>query len=149
MWGATEGSVGSMAVTNQREIVGGEVAEAVEVIRDRVDGPLYSVVEYDAGSFNVLYASDETVAAYEDEAAMLEHFGRVHDYVNVDFAEMDLFVGSLFPEADRVEHLTTSMDDLKLVRVYNDRQGVLLGLTPTEPVEPLVRPLLDAMGVGE
>lgn len=135
-----------MAVTNTREIVGFEVEETVEMIRDQVDRTLYTVVEYDSDSFNVLFANEATVDLYDDEGAMMEHFERIHDYVNVDFAEIDLFTESLFPEAGRVDYLTTTMDHLKLVRVYSGRQGVLLGLTPDEPVEPLVGPLLDAMG---
>ncbi|MFB6171173.1 MAG: hypothetical protein ABEJ23_01470 [Haloarculaceae archaeon] len=134
---------------NSREIVAFEIEEAVEVIRERARDPVFAVVEYDADDFNVLYASDLTVANYEDEAAMLDHFQRIHDYVNVDFAEIDLFVNSLFPAAERVDYLTTRMDHLKLVRVYDGRQGVLLGVAPDEPVEPLVEPLFDAMGVAQ
>lgn len=134
-----------MSVTNAREIVEFDVESALATARERVEGELYAAVEYDSEGFNVLYASDTTVEGYEDEAAMREHFQQIHDYVNVDFTEIELFTGALFPEADRVDYLTTTMDYLKLVRVYRGRQGVLLGLDPDEPVEPLVRPFLDAM----
>lgn len=141
--------MGSMAVRNTHEIVGSDVEDAVEVVRDRVDDILFAAVEYDSESFNVLYAHEETVKFYGNETAMLEHFGRIHDYVNIDFAEVDLFTESLFPEADRVDYLTTRMNHLKLVRVYSGRQGVLLGLHPDEEVGPLAGPLIEAMEAGQ
>jgi hypothetical protein len=138
-----------MPVTNQQAVLDRDLTDALATIRERVQGTLYAFTEYDAHDFNPLYVDDATVVMYEDEAAMYDHFEEIHDYVNVDFTERDLFTDTLFPVADRVEYMTTCMDYLKIVRVYRGQQGVFLGLDPGEPAVPLVEPVRAAMGLDE
>ena len=131
-------------MSNPGEVVDFDAEAACEAVMDVVEGELRTFVEFDAERFNPVYVDDVTLAFYEDEAHMYEHFGRIHDYVNVDLAEIDLFVGELLPVADRVEYLVTAMDAFTLLRYYVGRQGILLGLDPDEPVEPVVEALRDA-----
>ena len=127
-----------MPISNPGEVVDFDAEAACEAVRATVQGELRSFVEFDTERFNPIYVDDVTLSLYEDEEHMREHFGRVHDYLNVDLAEIDLFVEELVPIADRVEYLVTALDAFKLVRFYVDRQGVFLALDPDEPVEPVV-----------
>lgn len=117
---------------------GGEAADAVELIRNRAEETVYSVVRFDPDRFEPLYVASETRAMYPDEAAMNRHFSELHDYVNVDFAEITLFSEELIPAAGSVNYVTTAMDGVKILRVYAGHSGIFLALHPDEPVVPLV-----------
>lgn len=127
-----------MPLTNPSKIASFDGDAAVEVVRERIDGTLFTVVEYDTADYRVLYVDDATMVFYADEDEMDAHFGRIHSHVNLDFTEIDLFVEDLFPVADGVVSQTTRFDYLKVVRVYGDREGLFVALEPDEPVEPLV-----------
>ena len=127
-----------MPISNPGEIVDFDAEAACDAVREAVRGELRTFVEFDAEGFNPIYVDDDTRAFYEDEEHMHEHFGRIHDYVNVDLAEIDLFVEELLPLADRVEYLVTAMDAFKLVRYYVGQQGIFLAVDADEPVEPVV-----------
>lgn len=127
-----------MPTSNPGEVVDFDAEAACKAVLAAVEGELRTFVEFDAGQFNPIYVDDVTLAFYEDEEHMYEHFARIHDYVNVDLAEIDLFVGELLPVADRVKYLVTAMDAFKLVRYYVGDQGLFLAVDPDEPVEPVV-----------
>jgi hypothetical protein len=99
---------------------------------------LYAFCEYDTESFRPLYLSDETVSMYESRDAMLEHFETIHTNVHMDFMQSKLFRNTLFPDAERVEYITTSMDFLKILRVYVGDDGLFISVDPAEPVVPIV-----------
>lgn len=110
----------------------------VERLRDRVQGTLFAVATYDVEDVDLLYVSDAARNFYESEEQMYDHFETIHSYVHVDFVEMELFTDELFPLAEDVEYVVTSMDFLKLVRVYEGDVGVFFSIEPDEPVVPLV-----------
>lgn len=135
-----------MPVTNASAVVEFDADAACEAAQEAVSGTLRTFVEFDADSFNALYVDDVTLAFYEDEDHMRAHFSQLHSYVYLDLAEMDLFTEELFPVAERVEYITTSLDFFKLVRVYYDDQGLFLALDHDEPVEPVIRAIGQAVG---
>jgi sugar/nucleoside kinase (ribokinase family) len=116
----------------------GGVTDAVELIRAHAKETVYSVVRFDSDGFEPLYVAPETRAMYPDEVSMEKHFSELHDYVNVDFAEIALFSEELLPAAGSVNYVTTAMDGVKILRVYAGHSGVFLALHPDEPVVPLV-----------
>lgn len=135
-----------MSVRKTSEILGVDDEAVVEAVRAAVDGNLYSLVEFDSESFNPLYVSEQTVAMYESEAHMNDHFGEIHDYVNLDFTEIQLFTQDLLPVASRVRYMTTALDVMTLVRLYvDDRNGFFLALPPETPVEPVVAAVANAI----
>lgn len=134
-----------MAQTERPEIVTFDVEPVVEAALDVVEGPLYTLVEFDLETWNDLYVADETREMYESDAEMREHFDRIHGYVNLDFTEIDLFTEDLLPVADEIRYKTTAMDVMKFVRIYLDeRTGLFVALDPDERVEPLVAAVEDA-----
>lgn len=137
-----------MPVQNASEVVEFDADAAFEAVKATVSGTLRSFVEFDGDQFNPLYVDDSTLAFYEDEDHMLEHFAQLHSYVYLDLAEMDLFTTELFPVADRVEYITTTLDFFKLVRVYYGDEGVFIALDHDEPVEPIVQAIGQALGNG-
>lgn len=134
-----------MGRTERPEIVTFDVEPVVEAALDAVDGPLYSLVEFDLESWNDLYVAEETLETYDSEEQMREHFDRIHGYVNLDFTEIDLFTEDLLPIADEIRYKTTAMDVMKFVRIYlAERTGLFVALDPGERVEPLVVAVEDA-----
>lgn len=127
-----------MPVSNATEIVDVPADELVDELAAVVDGTLYSVVEYDPAQLNIVYADEATLAFYQDRDHLIAHFERIHSHVHVDFEQMELFVDDLFPVADRVEYLTTALDFMTLVRVYNEKNGLFVAIEPDQPVEPVV-----------
>lgn len=124
---------------------GGDHEAALEALEDRMEGPLYTLVRFDADDFEVLYVSEQTYEMYADESAMYEHFDRIFDYVGIDFAEKALFTDVLLSGAGSVRYMTTSLDTVKVVRVYEDARGIFLGVPPSEPVPPLVDVVEDKL----
>lgn len=137
-----------MPISNPGEVVDFDAAEACDAVLGTVEGRLRAFVEFDAEGFNPIYVDDGTLAAYDDEDHMLEHFERIHGYVNVDLAEIDLFVEELFPVADRVEYLATGLDAFKLVRYYVGHQGIFLAVDHDEPIDPVIAALRETIGDG-
>lgn len=132
-----------MPVSNAAEIADVDADELVAGLTDVVDDTLYSVVEYDQSRLNVVYADEATLSFYRDRDHLLAHFEQIHSHAHVDFEQMELFVDDLFPVADRVEYMTTALDYMKLVRVYNDRNGLFVAVAPDEPVQPIIETVRD------
>jgi len=128
-----------MPVCNAESIHPVDAAVLRETLRDVVEGPLRSLVEFDDDGFNVLYADDVTLEFYDSVEHMREHFGHVHGFVNLDQTEMELFTGELFPVSDDVHYLATGLDLFTLVRVYVEGCAYFLAVDPDEPVLPAVR----------
>ncbi|MFC6764851.1 hypothetical protein [Natrinema soli] len=127
-----------MSATNRSELTAFDADRVRQVVQETVSGPLYAFCEYDTESFRPLYLSDETVSMYESRDAMLEHFEKIHTNVHMDFMQSKLFRNTLFPDAERVEYITTSMDFLKILRVYIGDDGLFISVDPAEPVVPIV-----------
>ncbi|WP_255195913.1 hypothetical protein [Halorarius litoreus] len=137
-----------MSEDGTSEIVGVDVAAAVET-GDSTAATLHSLVEFDRSGFNTLYVSETTRAAYESEDEMEAYFERIHNYVNIDFTEIELFTADLFPVANRVRYKTTALDVITLVRMYLDnRRGLFFAVERGDPVEPLVADF-EALFVGD
>lgn len=135
-----------MPVRQEPEILGVDGDVVVDAARGAVDGGLLTLVEFDSESFTPLYVSEETLAMYRSEAHMDDHFGEIHDYVNLDFTEIELFTEDLLPVASRVRYMTTALDEMTLVRLYvDDGHGVFLALSPAAPVEPVVQAIVAAI----
>lgn len=118
--------------------------DVVETMKAAANGPVFVVVEFTPDEFMVVYASSGTRDMYEDEEAMYDYFEVVHDYVNLDLAEIDLFTDNLFPVADDVRYITTALDIGKMIRAYiGERRGVFIGLPMEAEVEPVVEALFD------
>ncbi len=137
-----------MAVENASEVVGFDADAACAATHSAVSGTLRSFVEFDAERFQPLYVDDSTLSFYGDEDHMRAHFARLHSYLYLDLAEMDLFTEELFPVADRVHYITTALDLFKLVRIYHGEEGVFVALDHDEPVTPVVEAVEGAIRNG-
>lgn len=137
-----------MPLSRRSDVVDFDASAARDAVLSAIGGSLRSFVEFDAEEFNPLYVDDGTVALYDDEAHMYEHFARIHSYVHVDFAEIDLLVSDLFAVADGVEYLVTATDAFTLVRYYVGDQGLFLAMDPDEAVDTVVAAIRGALGGG-
>lgn len=128
-----------MSVSNPESVYPVDAQALREALSDAVEGPLRSLVEFDEESFNILYADDVTISFYDSVEHMREHFGHVHEFVNLDYSEMDLFTGELFPASEEVRYLASGLDIFTMVRVYVEGRAYFVSLDPEEPVVPVVR----------
>lgn len=134
-----------MPAINRSELAAFDADSVREAVRETVSGPLYSFCEYDTESFRPLYLDDRTVSMYDSREAMLEHFELIHTHVHMDFMQSNLFRETLFPDAERVEYITTAMDFLKILRVYVGDNGLFIAIDPDEPVVPIVDAIKDVL----
>ena len=134
-----------MPATNRSELAAFDANQVRKAVQETVSGPLYSFCEYNTESFRPLYINDRTISMYENREAMLEHFEQIHTNVHMDFMQCKLFRNTLFPSAERVEYITTSMDFLKVLRVYVDEDGLFIALDPDEPVVPIVDAIKEVL----
>lgn len=143
--GRLEWDVDTMPVTNETRILDIDVEDLVDPVLSRAEGTVYAISEFDTREFTILHLAEATYDLYGDEETMEDHFERIHGYVHLDFTERELFTDEMFPLAERVEYLTTRMDYIKIVRIYEGDSGVFLALDPDEPVTPLAAVALEAM----
>jgi len=127
-----------MTENTQAEIADVDGTRLLRRLRDRAEGRVFAVAEYDAERLNLLYVDDAAREMYPSEAVMYDHFETIHSYVHVDFAESKLFTDELFPPAETVEYVVTAMDFLTIIRVYRGDVGIFLSVSPDEPIVPLV-----------
>jgi len=120
--------------------------ECLDAALETIDGPLYTFVEFNQESYTPLYVDELALTLYEDEEEMHAHFDRLHSYVSLDFTEIDLFLESLIPLADRVDYIATTMDYIKLVRFYRDREGLFFAVDPDEPIVPIIDAIEASVG---
>ncbi|MEF8840668.1 MAG: hypothetical protein V5A62_03455 [Haloarculaceae archaeon] len=137
-----------MSIRNPESIHPVDAAALREALSECLDGTLRSLVEFDDDGFNVLYADDVTLSFYDSPEGMREHFEHVHGFVNLDYTEMDLFTGELFPTSEEVRYLATGLDVFSMVRVYVEDRAYFLALDPDEPVLPAVRAIERVVAEG-
>lgn len=134
-----------MSLSGSSELVSFDADRAVEAVLSVAGDDVHLCVEYTAGGFNVLYADELTLSLYGDETRMQRHFSEVHDYVNIDFAEMDLFE-EIMRAAGSVRAFVTIMDHVSLVRVFTaEREGLFITLDPEADVSPVVDAAREAI----
>lgn len=134
-----------MAIRNDSRVVEFDADAALAAAEEVAGSDLYSFVEYDVEEYNVQYLSDFALQMYEDEAQAFDHFDQIHSHVHLDFTEIDLFTEGLFPIADEVEYVTTSLDFMKLVRIYHDNMGIFVSLAPHVDEVPVIEAIRDHM----
>ena len=137
-----------MAVRSPESIHPVDAAALREALEECLEGTPRSLVEFDGDGFNVLYADDATLSFYDSVEHMHEHFGEIHGFVNLDYAEIDLFTDELFPVSEEARYLVTGLDLFTLVRVYVDGCAYFVAVDPDEPVYPVVR-TIERVVAGE
>lgn len=136
-----------MAVSNASTVVEFDADAALAAAREVAGDALHMGVEYDTVDFNPLYVDERTVTLYGDVEQMLEHFGKVHSYVHIDFTEQQMFEDVMFA-AGGVRAFTTQMDHATLIRVLAGQEGLFLALDSDAPVTPVVEAVEDTI-VGD
>lgn len=134
-----------MAITGEPKLVEFDAAAALERARDVCGDGVQSFMEFTQNEYNIVYVHEDIVSMYRDEEHLREHYGRVLDHLHMDFMERDTYENTLLPNAGRVTSLITRMDELTLLRVFDDRAGLYIALDPgcsAESVIEAIEPLL-------
>jgi hypothetical protein len=126
------------------DVVSFDATAAVEAARAVEDGNVLLCVAYTPRTFEPLYASDAILSLYGSEERMREHFAEIHAYVNLDFAERDLFEG-MFVGIDDVEAFVTYMGNFIAVRFLTSADGLFFGLGPRADVTGVIEAVKGAI----
>lgn len=129
------------------EVASFDVDAATAAIRDALgDGSdLHVVAAFTPESYEIAYCDGFTRSFYADDEEMADHFDQIHRYAGIDFSEIGLFVDDLFPVGGGVEYIATGMEHLTVVRVYTEREGLLLTLDTDADVTAVVEAVRDAI----
>ena len=128
------------------EVVSFDVAAARAGVEAALeDGALHVVAPFTPDEYEVVHCDELTRSFYADDAEMTDHFDTIHRYAGIDFSEIGLFVDDLFPVGGGVEYIATGMEHLTVVRLYVDREGLLLTLDADADVTAAVEAVRDAI----
>lgn len=134
-----------MALTGEPELVSFDAAEALERARDVCGDGVQSLMEFTTDQYNIVYVHGDIVEMYRDEAHLQDHYRRVLEHLHMDFLERDTYENTLLPNAGAVTSLVTHMEELTLLRVFDEDGGLYIALDPdcsaeavVEEIEPLL-----------
>lgn len=134
-----------MTITGESKLVDLDADAALERARDVCGDGVQSLMEFTHDEYNIVYVHEDIVSMYRDEEHLREHYGRVLDHLHMDFMERDTYENTLLPNAGRVTSLVTRMDELTLLRVFDEQAGLYIALDPgcsAEAVIEVIEPLL-------
>ncbi|AGN01967.1 hypothetical protein L593_10110 [Salinarchaeum sp. Harcht-Bsk1] len=114
---------------------------AVDHLLEAAGDDVLVVAEYTPGDYRLLYVSDDLEAMYGSGEAVAEAADSIHEYIDLDFRERELFL-DLYPTIDDVDGLITVATDRSVVRVVTPRDE---GLYFSVPNDLDVTALLEAV----
>lgn len=132
---------GHMALTGDPELVEFDVEAALERASGVCGDGLQSLMEFTQDEYNIVYVDEDVVSMYRDEEHLREHYRRVLDHLHMDFMERDTYENTLLPNAGSVTSLVTHMEELTLLRVFEDRGGLYIALDPGCSAEAVIEEL--------
>ncbi|MFC7234552.1 DUF7522 family protein [Halosegnis marinus] len=127
-----------MPLTGASTLVSFDGDAATAAVREAAGDGVASVSAFTTDDFEILYVSDDVLALYRDEAHLREHYDEVLSHLNMDILEKEVYEGTLLPNAGRVRASVTYMDDLTLLRVVVEEEGLYIALQPDAPVRTVV-----------
>ncbi|MGM0592114.1 MAG: hypothetical protein ACQETI_10900 [Halobacteriota archaeon] len=132
-------------VQHTSSVVSLDADTALEAALTAVDGLLYFFVEYTAQEFNTMYVDEAAIEWYGGPEQVLEHVADIYSYVHLDFVERDLFERHLFSKTGRVRTLITGMDEMTLVRLLADDEGLFLSVDSATDAQGIVDAVTRSM----
>lgn len=134
-----------MAITGDPELADFDVEEALERIRTVCGEGVLSLMEFTHHEYNIVYVHEDVVGMYQDEAHLEDHYSRILDHLHMDFMERDTYENTLLPNAGSVTSIITHMEELTLLRIFDETTGLYIALDPEcsaeaaiEEIEPLI-----------
>jgi len=131
-----------MALRERSELVGFDADEACQYLLEAVGEDLLVVAEYTPGDYRLLYVGEELESKYGSTDAVVAAADSIHEYIDLDFRERELFL-DLYPTLEDVDGLITIADQRSVVRVITaDDEGlyfsVPLDVSATELVQDII-----------
>jgi hypothetical protein len=133
-----------MALRERSELVGFDADEACQYLLEAVGDDLLVVAEYTAEEYRLLYVGDGLESMYGSSTAVTEAAESIHEYIDLDFRERELFL-DLYPTMEDVDGLITVADSRSVVRVITPHdEGLYFSVPLDVPAVELVR---DVVGI--
>jgi len=132
-----------MAYRHDAELVSFDADHASEHLQSAAGDDLLVVAEYTPDDHQLLYVSEELAARYGSVDDVLAAASSIHEYIDLDFRERDLFL-DLYPTIEEVEALVTVTAERSVVRVLSPREeGLYFSVDQAAPVMELVEAVVE------
>lgn len=123
-----------MAHRQSATLVSFDADGACDWLLEEAGDELRSVAEYTPDDYTLLYLSEETVAEYGSLGDVSSAGDDVHQYLDLDFREREMFL-DLYPVMDSVDGFVTVAEDRAIARVLScDDEGLYFSTTLDVPV---------------
>jgi hypothetical protein len=135
-----------MSHTKKSTLVAFDGDEARAAVHEAAGDSLLSVTGFTSDDFEILYVADAVLDLYRDRDHLHEHYDQVLSHLHMDIMERDVYENTLLPNAGAVRAIVTYMEEMTLVRVIVDEQGLYVALAPDQSVRAVVEavePVLD------
>ncbi|GAB3685508.1 hypothetical protein GCM10028857_16150 [Salinarchaeum chitinilyticum] len=133
-----------MALRERSELVGFDADEACQYLLEAVGEDLLVVAEYTPEDYRLLYVGEDLEAKYGSTEAVTAAADSIHEYIDLDFRERELFL-DLYPTLEDVDGLITVADRRSVVRVVTPAdEGLYFSVPLDVPAVELVR---DVVGI--
>lgn len=129
-----------MAIRNDSVLTDFNAAAALRAVEDHIGDDIFVCGEFTPDDFHILYISDRALEQYDDETDIWVVGDVIHEYMNVDFLEQELF-NELYPQVTETNAFVTYTDYAAIVRVLRGNEGFYLSVDPQAPVSELVNEL--------
>lgn len=118
--------------------------DALEVIESLIEEDLLVCAEFTVEDFQLLYVSDAALERYDSETDVWVVGDVIHEYMNVDFLERELFE-ELYPEVTETNAFVTYTDYAAIIRVLCGDEGFYVSVDPAAPVSEIVSALVERL----
>ncbi|MCL9814137.1 hypothetical protein [Natranaeroarchaeum aerophilus] len=129
-----------MAIRNDSVLTDFNATAALRAVEDRVGDDIFVCGEFTPDDFHILYVSDRALEQYDSETDIWVVGDVIHEYMNVDFLERELF-NDLYPQVTETNAFVTYTDYAAIVRVLQGEEGFYLSVDPQAPVSEIVNEL--------
>lgn len=133
-----------MALRNAADLVGFDADEATDHLLDEAGEAVLIVAEYTASEYRLLYVSHELEEMYGSADEVVAAADSIHEYIDLDFRERDMFL-DLYPTMEDVDGLVTVSDTRSIARVLSPgEEGLYFSVQLSAPVMELLQ---DVVGI--
>lgn len=133
-----------MPIRNDSVLTDFNAIGALQAVEDRIGDDIFVCAEFTPDDFHILYVSDTALDQYDTETDIWVVGDVIHEYMNVDFLERELF-NELYPQVTETNAFVTYTDYAAIVRILRENEGFYLSVDPQAPVSEIVTELTTVL----
>lgn len=134
-----------MPTRNDSVLTDFDAIGALDAVQSRIGEDLLVCAEFIPEDFHIIYVSDTGLDGYRNETDIWVVGDVIHEYMNIDFLERELF-RDLYPQVTETNAFVTYTDYAAIIRVLSGDEGLYLSVDPDAPVSEIVSDVTDILG---